>query len=83
MNSLNVYLIPIKKKKGYLVELYRHLLSGTFSELLGVKLRTEERMCIAKGDPYCEFVLTKEGKSLRKLKKGAPLKLVNLQQTLN
>ncbi len=53
--------IPVKGKRDEpFSEFYRGLLSGTFSELLGIKLRAEETACIAKGDPYCEFVLTKE-----------------------
>ncbi|MCX8142480.1 MAG: hypothetical protein N3F04_06950 [Candidatus Nezhaarchaeota archaeon] len=53
--------IPMKGKSDQpFSEFYRGLLCGTLSELLGVKLRAEERACVAKGDPYCEFVLMKE-----------------------
>ena len=53
--------IPVRGKRDTpFSEFYRGILCGTFSELLGMKLTAEEVKCIAKGDPYCEFVLTKE-----------------------
>ncbi|MEM2025665.1 MAG: 4-vinyl reductase, partial [Desulfurococcaceae archaeon] len=55
---------PVKgKREEPFSEFYRGVLSGTFSELLGVKVSAEERRCIAKGDPYCEFIITKEESS--------------------
>ena len=44
------------KPQGYLT---RGLLEGWFEGILDSELKGEETKCIAKGDPYCEFVFTR------------------------
>ncbi len=41
--------------------LLRGFIAGLFSGLFKAKYTAKEIMCIAKGDPYCEFVITKVG----------------------
>lgn len=38
----------------------RGLAAGMLTQLFKVKMKSEETLCIAKGDPYCEFKITPE-----------------------
>ena len=40
--------------------LMRGFIAGCVAELFGVKVNVEEVRCIAKGDPYCEFIVKAE-----------------------
>lgn len=42
-------------------QLVRGILAGLFSPVFGKEAKAIETMCIAKGDPYCEFIITTYG----------------------
>ncbi len=53
----NIECVVCKPSKRSCGDFSRGILAGIFSKIIGKSVVVEETMCIAKGDPYCEFIV--------------------------